>query len=309
MEYGFLPSYAAAPCASDSSVSSPPPLNPRGVGTMHAGDGGRLPGAGARGVLHHAPWDAGARGEPRPWDDARRWTGAGVRRHPLRPNAASEIEELPPSPPPPSSRFLAPNAAAAAAAAGAGLAGLEAELEIKEVELAAMASRMQLLCRELASPRCPRRQDAGEVAEIEMLERKVGTMRDGLVALRLQQKEMQALMESPEAWERKNSSKIGGTCNWNHIISVIALASGSVLLIVFRTLPPLRYLTHTIGAIGVLWILGSFDICRQMYGESMTRKGCSRRVAQFMCMCFLLLALFDMCLISRLVLLLYRFDR
>ncbi|CAN6197005.1 unnamed protein product [Urochloa humidicola] len=142
-----------------------------------------------------------------------------------------------------------------------------------------------------------------------MLERKVGTMRDGLVALRLQQEEKQALRKSLEARQRKNS-KVGGTGNWDLIISVIAVTSESVLLILFWTqlLPP-RYRTHIVGAIGVLWILGSIAICRQLFGESRTSKGFNRHVARFLSVCFLLLALYSLYLISQLVLLLYRFDQ
>ncbi|CAN6171077.1 unnamed protein product [Urochloa humidicola] len=297
MEHGFLPQYAA-PCASDPSVTSPPPRYPRGVETMLAGGAGRLSAAekGKEKADAYLP-GAGARGEPRPWDDARWCDGASVRRRPLGPSAPSEIEELPPSPPRPS-RLLAPNAAATAA----GTADMAVELERKEMELAVMASRLEQLRRERggggASSRfpeaLPRRQDAGEV----------GTLCDRLVATRLQREEMRPLMESLEARKRKNS-KVVGTSNWSHITLVITLASGSVLLILFLTQLPPRYRTHILGAINFLWILSSIAICHQMFVESRTAKGFNGHVARFLSVCFLLLVLY----ISRLVLLLYRFDQ
>ncbi|CAN6171076.1 unnamed protein product [Urochloa humidicola] len=292
---------------------SPPPLvalsqlerNQAALGCLHAelqqlrgglgGDAVRSPPKRLRG------------GEPRPWDEARWCADTDVRHRPLGPSAAS-ASELPPSPPPPPSRLLAMNAAAAA------LAGMAAELERKEVELAVMASRLQQLRRErgggggASSGRTegePRRQDedAGEAAaaEIDMLERKVGTIRDGLVAFRLQQQEMLALMESLEAWERKNSSKISGTCNWNRIILVIAFTSGSVLLILFRTMLPLRCLTHILGAITVLSIFGIIAFCCQLFGKSEATKGFSSHIPQLMCVCFLLLVTYTLYLISQAV--------
>jgi hypothetical protein len=154
-------------------------------------------------------------GEPRPGHEARR-AGAVVPRHPLGPSAASEIEEAPPSPPPPS-RLLALNAArslgAAAAAGPAGLGGMVDELRRKEATLALLASQLQHLRREVGegASRCPGsepRQEHAGAAEVQKLEREMGTMheslyssRDRMLALHLQEEEVQAFRESLRAWE------------------------------------------------------------------------------------------------------------
>ncbi|TKW30640.2 hypothetical protein SEVIR_2G053001v4 [Setaria viridis] len=152
-----------------------------------------------------------------------------------------------------------------------------------------------------------------------MLEHELGTIheslnswRDRMVALRLQEEELRAFTESLKAWEdfwkpvpvpQRKNSKVGGTCNWKRIISAITFASGLVLLILFRTLLPLHYLTHIVGAIiSVLWILGtSIAFCRQLYGTSRTIKGFSRHVARLLCVCFLLIVLYVLYLVLRLL--------
>ena len=149
---------------------------------------------------------------------------AGVPRHPLGPSAASEIEEVPPSPPPPS-RLLALNEArglGGLGAAVAGLGGMVDELRRKEAALALLVSQLQQLRWERGEgasrfpgsegasrfPGSEPRQEHAGAAGLQMLEREMGTIheslnssRDRMLALRLQEEEVQAYRESLKARE------------------------------------------------------------------------------------------------------------
>ncbi|KAF8732166.1 hypothetical protein HU200_016135 [Digitaria exilis] len=250
-------------------------------------------------------------GEPRrAWDDAMCFAGGdgASRRRPLGPSAAvPEIEELPPSPPP--SRLPAPNAAA-----GVWPEGLESSME----DVRRIQARLAVLRSQLAQLRVGNGEagaGAGGGAAVGhglgmMAEESLSTRRDRLVALRLQAEEMETFRDSlkgkasaEEFWKpvrvpHRNNSKIGGTYNWKQIVFVTAFISGLVLLI--RALLPVHYLTtHTASAVGSM--IFHIAIFRQLSGTSMTTKGFSRRVARFMCVCSLLLALYVFYLDLRLI--------
>ncbi|KAK8458993.1 hypothetical protein SEVIR_2G052901v4 [Setaria viridis] len=259
-------------------------------------------------------------------------------RRALFPSATTEIEVAPPSPFPPSSRLLAKNAACGLgglAVSAAGPAGLEGRLggqqREEEAALGPLAGRLRQLRREggegclESEPRAE--EDAGgcipeafaarlqmmehTLARLQMMEHTLGTLREtmnncreGMAASPVQGEEMLAGNEPIDIWAeylepgRKNN-KIGRTCNWKWTISVIAFVSGLVLLIKFRTLLPIAYLTHIVGTIAVLWILGSIAFCRRLFGASRTMKGFSHHVSRLGYVCFSLLVLYVMYLISQ----------
>ncbi|RLN36203.1 uncharacterized protein C2845_PM03G21100 [Panicum miliaceum] len=135
--------------------------------------------------------------------------------------------------------------------------------------------------------------------------------RDRMLALRLQEEEVQAYRESLEALEefyklvpvpQRKNTKISGICNWKLLVPVMAFANGLVLLVQFRALNPVHHLTHFVGAIAACWMLGSIAFCCRLLGtSSRSTKGFRLHFGRLICACFLLLVLFVFYLILWLI--------
>ncbi|KAG2631961.1 hypothetical protein PVAP13_2NG052800 [Panicum virgatum] len=187
------------------------------------------------------------------------------------------------------------------------------ELRRKEAALALLVSQLQQLRWERGEGASrfrgsePRQEHAG-AAGLQMLEREMGTMheslntsRDRMLALRLQEEEVQAYRESLKAREefwkpvpvhQRKNSKISGICNWERLVSVIAFANGLVLFFQIRALLPVNQLIHVISAIVACWMLGSIAFCCRLLGaSSRSTKGFSLHFAGSMCVSLLLLVL------------------
>ncbi|KAG2640237.1 hypothetical protein PVAP13_2KG059916 [Panicum virgatum] len=123
-----------------------------------------------------------------------------------------------------------------------------------------------------------------------------------MLALRLQEEQVQAYRESLKAWEeswkpgpepQRKNTKISGICNWERLFPVIAFANGLMLLVQLRALLPVHHFTNIVGAIGACLLLVGIAIYYRLLGELFrSTKGFSLHFAMWsMCMGFSLLVM------------------
>ncbi|KAL6647913.1 hypothetical protein ACP70R_015350 [Stipagrostis hirtigluma subsp. patula] len=226
---------------------------------------------------------------------------AGMLR-PLGPSPTTEIEEAPPSPPPPSRhRDLDKRLAAVRAATR-----LRSQLRGERAGAG-----------EGSSSKCPG-DAAGEEGEcmavirqmerqVEMLAGVLDNLRKETAGMTAMDRETELTKEAMKEWDelftpptarKNNKNKIAGNCNWRRVVSMIALASGLMLLIKFRTLLRCGYLSHILGALAVFFILGRTGFFRGMFGTSRAEKGFSCHVALLIYICFSLYVLCALYLIT-----------